>query len=423
MRTSDGGVSCCGPVNTLLRRRIALLAVMPALIAAACSGGAAPTTTTTTTFVVVTTVPPTTPTTAVIEPPPVSGTLTVWANPSLADAVRSRAVLFTADTGISVTVVPAVEADILPAVLDGSGALPDVFIGPHTWVYELAIAGITEPVTLGENLPAGIVEAVSLRTFPLGIPLAVDALIQVRNPSLVATRPTAAESIDCQGCFVLPADGAFDVTYPFVTTLGGYLFGPDPDNGYDPTVTGVDSEEAVAAATVLESLVTAGAVTTATNRNDVLARFAAGEAGIIWAGPEAIGLLSGEAVESLPTIGNAAAVSPIRVLTAYVNARGPLKAAAAKFAERYLGDPDGSREFANSAAMAPVWAAAATDTELLVLDAAETGHAVPYAPETESAWAEMSAAFASILLGTKAEEALIDAGDNIRFADTAGAGG
>ncbi|HEX9977357.1 MAG TPA: extracellular solute-binding protein, partial [Acidimicrobiia bacterium] len=293
-----------------LRRRIILLAVMPALIAAACSGSADPTTTTTTTFAVVTTMPPTTPTTAVIEPPPVSGTLTVWADPSLADAVRSRAVLFTADTGVEVTVVPTPEADILPAVLDGSVELPDVFIGPHTWVYQLAVAGITEPVTLGDDLPAGIVEAVSLRTFPLGVPLAVDALIQVRNPSLVATRPTAAESISCQGCFVLPADGAFDVTYPFATTLGGYLFGPDPDNGYDPTITGVDSEEAIAAATVLETLVAAGVVTTATDRDEVLARFAAGEAGIIWAGPEAIGILPGEAVESLPTIGDAAAVSP-----------------------------------------------------------------------------------------------------------------
>lgn len=404
-------------VNTLLHRRIALLAVASVLIAACGSGAASTTTTTTTTVVVDPTIPPTTPTTAVIEPPAMTGSLTVWADPAVADAVRSRGILFGADTGITVTVVAKAEADILTALLDGSEEEPDLFVGPHTWLQELAVAGLTEPVTLGEDLPQGIIDAVSLRGFALAVPLAVDALVQVRNPAISPTRPTSADALVCQGCLLLPGDGDLDVTYPFLTSLGGYLFGPNPDNGYDVTDTSVDSPEAIAAATILQDLVAAGAVGTATDRADALARFEAGEAGIIWAGPEAIGVLAGEAVEALPTIGGAPAISPVRVTAAFVNGQGPVKAEAVRFAERYLGDQDGSRAIADASGMAPVWAGAATNIELVVLESAKTGQPVPYVAGTQAAWDEVAAAFARILVGTDAGTALIDAGDVIRFVD------
>lgn len=392
-------------------RRLVTLAVL--LLAAACGGDPATSTTTSTTLVVSTTVAPTTPTTGVIPPPAPTGSLLVWADPMVADAARGRGAAFTADTGVEVVVVPIAPDDILATVLDGGVDLPDVFIGPHVWLYRLARAGLTEPVTLADGLPSAVVDAVSLRGFTLGVPLAVDALVQLRNPSLVATRPVSVESIACAGCFVLPGD--LDVTYPFLATLGGYVFAPDPDIGYVVTDTTVDSEEAIAAAGVLQALVAAGAVDPAADRAAALARFTAGTAGIIWAGPEAIGLIPGEAVEAIPTIGDAPAVSPVRVMTAFVNGRGSHKSEAAAFAESYLGDRHGSRAFADSLGMAPVWEAAATAAESVVIAAADTGHAVPYAPETDDAWDELSDAFARILLGTDAATALIDAGDAIRF--------
>ena len=402
------------PVHSRRLRRLASLAAVSALLVA-CGGTATPTSTTSTPFVASTTTPPAPPTTGVVAAPDVTGTLIVWADSAIADAVRSRAALFTADTGIEVVVDPMAEADILNALLEGGDVSPDVFIGPHTWLYRLAVAGITEPVELADGLPAGVVEAVSLRTFPLGVPVAVDAIAQIRNPSLVASRPTSAESIDCSGCFVLPADGDLDVTYPFIATLGAYVFGPDPATGYAADDTTVDSDEAIAAAAVLEAMVASGVIDPASDRANALARFEAGAAGIIWAGPEAIGLVAGESVEALPTLGDSPGVSPVRVVTAYVNARGTLKPEAGRFAEQYLGDQDGSRAFADALGMAPVWAAVATDDELVFIEAAITGDPVPYAVETEAAWAEVSAAFARILLGTAAETALLDAGDAIRF--------
>lgn len=406
-----------GPVIIRPLRSIALIAALTVL-GAACSSGTATTSTTTTTFVTPATVPPTTATTAVIPLPTIAGNLTVWADPALADAVRSRAVLFTADTGVTVTVVPMSRDEILASLLAGDEPGPDVFIGPHTWLFQLAVAGLTEPVHLGADLPQGAVDAVSLRTYPLAVPLAVDALVQVRNPGIEGTRPEAIESFDCSGCLVLPADGDFDVTYPLLASLGGYVFGPDEADGYDTRTTGVDTEQAIAAATTLESLVAAGAVSTSADRAAVLARFAAGDAGVIWAGPEAIGVLPGEVVEPLPTVGDAAAISSVKVLAAYVNATGSLKPAAREFAEQYLGDQDGSRAFADASGLAPMWGAVASSAELMVIESANGGQPVPYAPETSYAWSEMSAAFAGILAGQSAETALRDAGDNIRFAET-----
>jgi len=185
----------------------------------------------------------------------------------------------------------------------------------------------------------------------------------------------------------------------------------------DARFQGKPADEAIAAATILQDLVAAGAVGTATDRADALARFEAGEAGIIWAGPEAIGVLAGEAVEALPTIGGAPAISPVRVTAAFVNGQGPVKAEAVRFAERYLGDQDGSRAIADASGMAPVWAGAATNIELVVLESAKTGQPVPYVAGAQAAWDEVAAAFARILVGIDAGTALIDAGDAIRFVD------
>ena len=407
-----GGGIVPRPVNVY--RRLALAAAL-ALVVASCGGGASPPPTSTTTTTVAPTVPPTPPTTAVIEPPTVEGTLTVWADPRLVDAVRAQGVLYTADTGIDVVVEAVSEADILAAVLDGEAGQPDVFLGPHTWLFELAVAGVTEPVRLDEGVPGGAADAVTLRTFTLAVPLALDALVEFRNPSILPARPEAVESIGCQGCVALPADGDLDVTFPFLASGGGYLFGPDPNDGYDLTDIGVDSAEAIATAAVLETMVAGGVVAVSADRAETLTRFAGGFAGIIWAGPEAIGTIPDEAVESLPTIGGSPAVSPVRVLAAYVNARGDLKSLATEFAERYLGGEAGSRAIADAWRWAPVWAAAATDAELVVIAAADTGVPVPYAPETEAAWDLMSAAFGAMLGGAAAETALIDAGDVLRF--------
>ena len=73
--------------------------------------------------------------------------------------------------------------------------------------------------------------------------------------------------------------------YSFISSQGGYLFGTDPaTGGLDPTDVGLDTPEAIAGATVLEGLVTAGYVGSV-NGADAQKQFEDGVAPFFLSGP------------------------------------------------------------------------------------------------------------------------------------------
>ncbi|HSM02182.1 MAG TPA: extracellular solute-binding protein [Acidimicrobiia bacterium] len=411
-----------------------------ALLAVACGGDDASPATTTTPPPTVTqaTVPATTPTTAVAEAPSPDGRLVVWvSDPAVADAVSDRGEAYTAETGVEVHVITIFSApgdDFLDELVAGEfpetpeGAdepdippdlrrQPDLVLGPHTWLARLAEAGLAAPVDLPEGLPSGAVDAVMIRGFTVGVPVALDAIVQYRNPDLMAERPVDVSNISCDGttCLLLPGDGDAGIHLPFVLTLGGYVFGPDPASGYAAGDVGVASAEAIAASAVLQEMIEEGTVVSAADREDARSRFGAGEAALIWDGAAALDLPG--TAEVLPTIAASPAVSPVWVTAAWVNASGDLETEAAEFALEHLGSVAGSTAIARALGQAPVWSEGATDGERVIIDAAATGAAVPYIAETGVALEALAEAFARIHAGTSAGDALTDAADEIRFAD------
>lgn len=423
--------------------RRSILVTLLATLAAACGGGGASTTTTSSAPPTVPqpTVRATTPTTAVAETPSPDGTLVVWvSDPAVADAVSDRGEVYTAATGVEVfvlTILSAPDDDRLfldellagefpeppegveaPEIPEELRRLPDLVIGPHTWLAELAEAGLAGPVDLPDGLPAGAVEAVSLRGFTVGVPVAVDAIVQYRNPDLMAESPADVSDISCaQGtaCLLLPGNRDASVHLPFVLTLGGYVFGPDPSTGYAADDIGVASAEAIAGSAVLQRMIEEGAAASAADRADARSRFEAGEAALVWDGAAALALAG--AVESLPTIAATPAVSPVWVTAAWVNASGDLETEAAQFAIEHLGSVTGSTAIARALGQAPVWQEGASDRERVIIAAADSGAAVPYISGITAAWEAIGEAFARIHDGTSAGTALTDAADEIRFAD------
>lgn len=420
--------------------RRSILLVTMAVLGAACTPGATTTTTTTTTSAPISTSAPaagTTPTTAVVEPESEAGPLVVWVgSEAVAEAVTAQADAYTFATGVEVFVItffsaPDNDRGFLDSVLEGPKLLapddaiagvtdraPDIFIGPHTWLPELAEAGLAEPVTLPEGLPTAAVQAVSLRGFTIGIPVALDAIVQYRNPTLMPAAPADVSDLQCPeeaACLLLPADGDPDVHLPFLFALGGYIFGEDAMFGFDADDVGVDTTEAIAATAILQGLIEEGGVDGAVDREDARTRFAAGEAALIWDGAEMLGQFESAVLDALPTIALNPAASPVRVTAVWVNAMGSQKTEAVEFAVGYLGGVPGSTRIARALGFAPIWADQATDAERLIIDSAEVGRTVPYIPEAVEAWKALADAFARIHAGTSAGTALIDAADRIRF--------
>jgi len=420
-----------------MRRSILLVAM--AVLGAACTPGATTTTTTSPPIVTTPTTPATTPTTAVVDLPPAAGPLLVWVgSEALAEAVVAQADAYTAATGVEVFVItvfsePDNDRGFLDALLEspdtilvpgseeppeGFDRAPDIFIGPHTWLTELAEAGLAEPVDLPGGLPEGAVAAVTLRGFTIAVPVALDSVVQFRNPDLMPEAPGDLSDLQCPAdlaCLLMPGDGDPDIHYPFLVGVGGYLFGGDAEFGFAADDVGVDSSEAIASAAILQGLVEGGAVATAADRADARTRFAAGEAALIWDGAAAIGDLDSAVIEPLPTISLNPPISVVRVTAAWVNPAGSFKTEAAEFALQYLGGVEGSTAIAGALGLIPVWPDEATRTERRFIEAADTGHPVPYITEAVVAWEELAEAFARIHDGTSAGTALVDAADAIRF--------
>ncbi len=336
----------------------------------------------------------------------------IWAPEGIAGAVRERAGEYTRATGIVTEVVALDPATILATVIAEEGRGPDIFFGPHTWLMTLTDRGLAEPALLPDGLNAVFADAVSLRGFPLGVPVAVDAVVQLRNLELAPTPGTDTETQSCNGegpCLVLPADGDGFIHYPFLAALGGYIHPTDDVTGFDTSDHGIGRPESIAGATVLEAMVTAGTVATAESAPAALEAFLAGEIPITWARAGAMASIdpASTVIESVRRIGGNPSVSAFELLTAWVSTAGEAKTEAVILVRDYFGDPEGSALIAEAAGLAPL--SDADGGHAVVLDAALEGHALPGIDGLEQLMAELSTAFARIHQGVSAGEALEDA--------------
>ncbi len=412
----------------MTRPTLVRVAAVLAAALSGCGGGVtAGTTTTSQASGPAPTIVTTTPTTAVVTLPRPTDPLVVWvSDPALEAAVTARGDAYASATGVAVEVrifSPSATAgsDLLEALLgDDLDGAADIYIGPHTWVLPLAEAGLAEPVPIPAGVAGSILGAVSPRGLPLGVPVAVDGVVQARNRALMPEAPAAAESIPCPDidrCLLLPADGDADLHYPFLVALGGYLFGPDPDLGYDRDDVGVAGEAAIAGVNVFADLLAIGTIDAVADSATALADFAAGGAALVWV--RATGLAAVQAsgmdiaIEPLPTIGGNPAVTSFRLLTAFVNPFGTAKSEAVEFASRWLGDAGGSSVIALAAGMAPVWPESAAGATAVVLAAATAGHPVPPIEDIDRIWFELADAFRRIHAGTPVTDAMFGAHDDI----------
>ena len=304
------------------RHSLSLLAVL-VLVLAACGGDAATTTTagaatTNTTAAATTTAAEATTTTAgeVIE-------LLVWADEARTPVIQEVAAAFTEATGVVVTVETKEFGDIRDQMVElgpaGEGA--DVFIGAHDWTGQLAVSGVAAPIDLGAK--GSEFEPVALDAFSyagelFAVPYATEAIAFYYNTDLVPEAPATFEEIadicaglpDIQNCVGLPGGGdAPDAyhNYPFLSAMGGYIFGYDSATGYDPADVGLDSEGAIAGMTFLQEQVDAGVIG-ATNYDTAKAFFLEGSQPFWMTGPWEVGNLNDQTtinwgVAKIPTIG------------------------------------------------------------------------------------------------------------------------
>ena len=208
---------------------------------------------------------------ATTAPPP--EVIVVWAEEKVATALEPLVGAYEAAAGVDVEVVVydfgAIRTDVQTAGPAGEG--PDVFLGAHDWVGELAANGVVAPLDLGSV--ASDVFDVGVAGFSYGgnvygFPYATEAIAMYYNADLVDSVPTTWEEVkaacDAAGtelCVGAPGGGGGGDAYhnhPFFASAGGYIF--KFDGGFDPSDVGLDNDAAIASAEYLDGLVKDGTV-------------------------------------------------------------------------------------------------------------------------------------------------------------------
>lgn len=203
-------------------------------------------------------------------------TLKAWTDEARAPVMVEIAPAFTAETGV------CVEVEILAfdqirdqvAVAGPAGEGPDIFIGAHDWVGQLAADGAADPIDLGSKASDFVEVALSAFSYEgslYAVPYATEAVALYYNTDLVPDAPTtwdelvaACEALpDIENCLGMP--GGVDPAdayhhYPFISAQGGFIFEYSPETGFDVSNVGLDTEGAIAGAQFLADQVAAGII-------------------------------------------------------------------------------------------------------------------------------------------------------------------
>ena len=232
---------------------------------------------------------------ATTSPPPVK--LVVWAEEKVATALDPLVGAYEAAAGVNIEVVVydfgAIRTDVQTAGPAGEG--PDVFLGAHDWVGELAANGVVAPLDLGSvasDLFDVGVTAFSYGGEVYGFPYATEAIAMFYNADLVDSVPatweeakTACDTAGTEFCVGTPSNDAYH-NHPFIASAGGYVFAST--GGFDASDVGLDNAGAIASAEYLDGLVKNGTVYSA-DYGGAMTNFQEGRALFWMTGPWARG--------------------------------------------------------------------------------------------------------------------------------------
>jgi arabinogalactan oligomer/maltooligosaccharide transport system substrate-binding protein len=388
-----------------------------ALLTAACGsdeGGdttttAAPEETTTTAAETTTTTAAETTTTEALPP------LVVWADEKRAPVVTEVGAAFTEATGVELQVEIIDFGSIQGSVIEKgpAGEGPDVFIGAHDWVGNLASNGAVAALDLGgraSEFTEDSLLATSWDGEQYGLPVATEALAMYYNPDLVPEPPTTIEELTAAcdelaadvECLVVPGGNDAGDAYhhqPFITAEGGQLFGFDEATGFDGTEVLIGSDETVAGAELLEQLVNDGYVPS-TNYGDAKNLFVTGKAAFWFTGPWEIGSLNNPeentgapnwSVALMPTADGNPMRPHVGIQAFYLSAYAKNPAIATEFLLNFIATPETMTALyeadpRGSAYIPTIEEIAGDPVAAVFAESVATGTYMPNIPEMGSVW-------------------------------------
>jgi arabinogalactan oligomer / maltooligosaccharide transport system substrate-binding protein len=231
--------------------------------------------------------------------------LVIWGDDTRVPVIKPIAEAFAAKNGIKIAVQELKFDQIRDQlkVAGPAGKGPDIILGAHDWLGDLATNGLVEPLDLGAKAkllsPVGV-KAMTYGGKTYGVPYALENIALIRNTALVPKAPKTFAELE-KTALALKKAGKVKVAlalqnsdpdpyhdFPLFTALGGYVFKADSTGTYDPNKVGIDSPGGLAAAKQFRKWVDSGLIDPSINYDVMIQSFGDGQAPFAITGPWAV---------------------------------------------------------------------------------------------------------------------------------------
>ena len=363
--------------------------------------------------------------------------LTIWADDTRAPILEELGAQFEEEFGIPVLIHELGFGDIRDQFKTAApaGEGPDMIIGAHDWLGELAVNGLLAEIDVSDVadqfLPASLAAFV-YEGVQYGLPYAAENVAFLRNTELVPDNPETWDDVRAvseqliadeasQYGFIMFDNNPYHF-FPVQTAFGGYVFGLT-DAGYDPSDVGIDSEGSIAAAAYLEAYGSDGLMPSGIDYDVMHTMFETGDAAMIITGPWAIPRIeeSGVSFEvgGIPSGPGGAGKPFLGVQGFMVSAFSENKILAEAFLFDYIATLDTMQSLYSAdprpPAMLEARASLEDDIMLGFVAAGSEGLAMPAIPEMSSVWSAWGNAMELVRTGeSSAADAFGNAGEQIR---------
>jgi maltose-binding protein MalE len=363
-------------------------------------------------------------------------TLTIWADDTRSEILSALGDDFYNAYGVKVVVeeIADIRDNFTVAAPEGEG--PDIFIGAHDWLGQVAASGLVAPLELGDltaSFSQPSLDGCSYEGVLYCMPYAVENLAFFYNTDIVSTPPAtwdeamqigadfkAAYTGEEEAYAIALSGTSYDI-YPLETSFGGYIFGMNEDGSYNAKDLGLNSDGMVAALSFIVDNVNAGLIPATTDWDTAHVIFETGRAPFLMAGPWALDRVRESgipfAITTFPA-GTQEGYPFLGVQGFYVNALSDNVLLAQAFLTEFVAKDDVMLQLqaaGNRASAMPAIAAQMTDADLATFgEVGVTAKPMPSIPEMGSVWGSWGDATTLAMQGeVTAAQALSDAYDQV----------
>jgi arabinogalactan oligomer/maltooligosaccharide transport system substrate-binding protein len=358
------------------------------------------------------------------------GSLLIWTSDLEAPGVEAVGQAFSEEQGVTVEVeVIAEELQTQFVTASQAGNAPDLLTGAHDWIGNLVQNGTIDPIQMTEEQKAQFnpktIEAFTYNGQLYAVPYAIENIVLFRNTDYAPEPPGTFEEMlatgqqcvangQCEEIMALPVGETGDPyhMYPFYTSAGGYLFGENPDGGYNPDDLGLAEPSAAEAMAKIgaNGETGTGAFKRSISGENSVALFTEGRTAYIVTGPWSLPAIveSGipYAISPIPGFEGAGPARPfIGAYGLFVASGGQNKAIAQEFATNYWSTLDSQLALYEAGGRAPALTEAFDQVApenpdvQAILDAGKDGDPMPAIPEMAAIWSPMGVAVAAVVGG------------------------